>query len=675
MVDHFELEADWRKLVLDELQLGLAEVFIVEDPDNLMVESGIQKALASRAYNFYHYDESVALRHFYETKIRLDDQQKQSVVKSSLVISLDNDSPNARDLPFDILSHARIVSFSLSDCFPDIYPSVLSQLESEELDALHRAIIEFTPGKLGDLASRDFVMRHVFHVAAEVIQSPSDLLRTLLRLNYRDIALPLVLKERLISTLKRRSQFKDWPLSEIIGSKNSFYAFLQHNWSAYVQAVIDALKTLVREPIARYQVTAAKVDVILPFGHDDVRVYIDNYFLEGLLQPIKVDDANLLKDHWCRVGIQIDIAADNKLKAEKLLDLCQKTLPAQDDRHQIWYQFASRWAELCALYHFQPELLDRAKFKSFQTQLDQRFMEWMLANYSGLINHPPSPPAMLHHVPKQMARELSDNPDRKVALIVVDGLALDQWVTIRNEMNLNLSIDESCVFAWVPTVTSVSRQALFAAKAPFHFPNSIFTTSTESKSWRNFWLEQGLHDSQVYYEKSLDIYEIDLQIEKLSDHRLRVVGLVINTVDDMMHGMKIGAAGMQNQVKLWAKNGYLLSLLTALNKLGFSIYLTADHGNVEAIGSGKISEGAVAESRGERTRVYKTESLRNDIALKYVNSNDVVSWPQNGLPTDFWPLVMTGRSAFVAQGEHIVGHGGITIEEVIVPYIRILRTR
>lgn len=52
---------------------------------------------------------------------------------------------------------------------------------------------------------------------------------------------------------------------------------------------------------------------------------------------------------------------------------------------------------------------------------------------------------------KQMARELSDNPDRKVTLIVVDGLALDQWVTIRNEMNLNLSIDESCVFAWVPT--------------------------------------------------------------------------------------------------------------------------------------------------------------------------------------------------------------------------------
>lgn len=675
MLDHILQETNWRKLVLDELQLGLAEVFIVEDPDNLMVEPGIQKVLGALNYDFYHYDDSIALRHFYETKIQPDDQQKHESVKSSFVISLDNDSPSARELPFDILNHAHIVSFSLSDCFPDIYPSVLSQLASEELDALHRAIIEFTPGKLGDIASRDFVMRHVFHVAAEVIQSPSDLLRTLLRLNYRDIALPFELKERLISILKRRSQFKDWPLFEIISSKNSFYAFLQHNWPSYVQAVIDSLKTMVREPTARYQVSAVKVDVILPFGHDDVRVYIDNFFLEGLLQPIKVADANLLNDHWCRVGIHIDAAADKKLKAEKLLELCQKTLPENDDRHQIWYQFAGRWAELCALYHFQTELLDSAKFKSFQTQLDQRFSEWMLANYSSLINHPPSPPAMLHHVPKQMARELSQAASNKVALVVIDGLALAQWVTIRNEINLSLPFDESCVFAWVPTITSVSRQAIFSAKAPLYFPNSIHTTSTESKSWRNFWVEHGLQESQIHYEKSLGTDEIDFLIEKFNDHRLRAVGLVINTVDDMMHGMTLGSVGMHNQVKLWAKNGYLLTLLTALNRLGFSIYMTADHGNVEAIGSGKISEGAIAESRGERTRVYKTQSLRDDIVHKYVDSIEAMSWPQNGLPSDFWPLVMTGRTAFVTKGERIVGHGGITIEEVIVPYIRILRTQ
>lgn len=675
MFNHTFGEGNWRDLILDELQSGLAEIFIIEDPDNLMVEPGIQKVLAARAYDYYHYDDSIALRHFYETKFILDNQKQQRATPRALVISLDKESPSARELPFDIIYHARIISLSLSNCFPDIYPEILTQLESEELDVLYRAILEYTPGKLGDIASRDFVLRHVYHVAAEIVQSPSDLLRILLSLNYRDIALPSVLKERLISIFQRRNQFKDWPLVEIISSKNSFYAFLQHNWSTYVQTVIDELKVSVRGsiPVSSYQVIAEKADIILPFGHDDVRIYIDNFFIEGLLQPIQVIDAELLKEHWCRVGIQIDTDTDNRFKAEKLFDLCQKTLPSQSDRHQMWYQFASRWAELSALYHFQPELFDNVGLASFKSQLDQHFVEWMLENYGGLFNHPPSPPAMLHHVPKEMARELSQDTDKKVALLVIDGLALDQWVTIRNEINLGLSFDESCVFAWVPTVTSVSRQALFSAKAPFHFPNSIFTTSSEPKLWHSFWSEQGLFESQVFYEKSLGVDDIDALIDRLSDHRLRVIGLVINTVDDMMHGMKLGAAGMQNQVKLWAKNGYLKHLITALNELGFSIYITADHGNVEAIGLGKISEGAIAESRGERTRIYKTEALRGDIVQKYIKSNDVVEWPTTGLPSGFWPLVTTGRKAFVANGERIVGHGGVTIEEVIVPYIRILR--
>ena len=295
----------------------------------------------------------------------------------------------------------------------------------------------------------------------------------------------------------------------------------------------------------------------------------------------------------------------------------------------------------------------------------------MLVNYNGLMNHPPSPPAMVHHVPRHMARELNQDSNKKVALIVIDGLAIDQWVTIRNELNLDVMIDESCVFAWVPTITSVSRQALFSAKAPYHFNNSIFTTSSESKLWKNFWLEQGLTETQIYYEKNLGLDNLDILIDKLCDHRLRAIGLVINTVDDMMHGMKLGSVGMHNQIKLWAKRGYLNRLICKFNELGFSIYITADHGNVEALGAGKVNEGSIAESRGERTRIYKSEDLRTGIFKKYNQSHDIIEWPVLGLPSDFWPIVSTGRNAFVPIGESIVGHGGVTIEEVVVPYIRI----
>lgn len=55
------------------------------------------------------------------------------------------------------------------------------------------------------------------------------------------------------------------------------------------------------------------------------------------------------------------------------------------------------------------------------------------------------------------------------------------------------------------------------------------------------------------------------------------------------------------------------------------------------------------------------------------SDSDTAIWPRTGLPNDYWPVVMKGRAAFVAKGESIVGHGGIAIEEVVVPYIRVKR--
>jgi hypothetical protein len=216
----------------------------------------------------------------------------------------------------------------------------------------------------------------------------------------------------------------------------------------------------------------------------------------------------------------------------------------------------------------------------------------------------------------------------------------------------------------------VSRQALFSGKAPYQFEKTIHTTSSEPKAWQQFWMDYGLEKNQVYYEKSLGTDDIHALLDRLSDKRLRAVGLVINTVDDMMHGMQLGAAGMHNLVNLWGQNGYLNCLLDGLLDKGFSIHLTSDHGNVEAIGSGKINEGAIAESRGERTRVYESESLRESVII---DCESAIKWPPMGLPNNYWPTVMKGRKAFVTKGENIVGHGGISIEEVIVPYVTVKR--
>ncbi len=117
--------------------------------------------------------------------------------------------------------------------------------------------------------------------------------------------------------------------------------------------------------------------------------------------------------------------------------------------------------------------------------------------------------------------------------------------------------------------------------------------------WSQFWADQGLTPNEIAYAKGLGDGNLNNLEELLSYPRIRVAGLVIDKVDRIMHGMELGTAGMHNQVRQWAEQSYLASLLDLLLDRGFRVFLTSDHGNIEAEGYGRPSEGAVADLRGE----------------------------------------------------------------------------
>jgi hypothetical protein len=98
----------------------------------------------------------------------------------------------------------------------------------------------------------------------------------------------------------------------------------------------------------------------------------------------------------------------------------------------------------------------------------------------------------------------------------------------------------------------------------------------------------------------------------------------------------------------------------------FDVWLTADHGNIEAMGYGRPKEGVAADTRGERMRVYKDRSLQQQVICDFSFAK---TWEPVGLPDAYFPLVISGDEAFITKGEKIVGHGGISLEEVIVPWI------
>ncbi len=97
--------------------------------------------------------------------------------------------------------------------------------------------------------------------------------------------------------------------------------------------------------------------------------------------------------------------------------------------------------------------------------------------------------------------------------------------------------------------------------------------------------------------------------------KTRVVGLVVDKVDKIMHGMELGAAGMHNQVGQWAAGPFLIQLFDLLMENGFRVYMSSDHGNIEASGCGRPTEGAVADLRGERARIYPDPVLRRQVGF------------------------------------------------------------
>lgn len=286
--------------------------------------------------------------------------------------------------------------------------------------------------------------------------------------------------------------------------------------------------------------------------------------------------------------------------------------------------------------------------------LNASFQEYLSASYFGSLHssHVLGPKSVNKILPYlSFKHTLSD----KVALLVVDGMAYWQYLVLQEQLQLQgITPASSTIFAWIPTITMLSRQAIFRGDDPVLSYKQ--TPASEEKLWSAWWTAKGVPSSDVQYING----ESDIEVWSTT----RRLALVTVTLDEVMH-ISERPDLLLACTQAWAWN-FAKQILT-LHDAGFTVYITTDHGNVLAEGRGILSSAEKTHlfadgSRGARHLIYDA----SEPMKKFLSSRDASVF----LVRDNW-LAYRDTQAFLRPCKHQITHGGSHLLEVAIPFIEI----
>ena len=282
----------------------------------------------------------------------------------------------------------------------------------------------------------------------------------------------------------------------------------------------------------------------------------------------------------------------------------------------------------------------------FQTFLDQSYFAALHASH---VLGPRSVNKILPYL------SFKHTAEDKVALIVVDGMAYWQYLVLREKLMADgVKPSDSAIFAWIPTITMLSRQAIFRGADPvLDYKQS---PASEEKLWSAWWTAKGIPSSDIIYsygDSEPDIWSTT-----------RRVAMVSVTLDEVMH-ISEAPDLLLACTEAWAR--HFARTITSLWQKGFTIYITTDHGNVLSTGTGALTSAEKTHlfadgSRGARHLIYEDVTPMQG----FLSAHDAASF----LVHDNW-LAYRGEQAFGKTGKRQITHGGSHLLEVAIPFITI----
>lgn len=283
---------------------------------------------------------------------------------------------------------------------------------------------------------------------------------------------------------------------------------------------------------------------------------------------------------------------------------------------------------------------------------NSKFQEFLLATYGSLpMEMDKNGPVLV-----KSAMEFMHDHSKKFVVIVMDGMSLFDWQVLKTTFaDLKFQEGKSC--AMLPTTTSISRQCLLSNKFPMELEEP-WKQSKEKAEFIQCAQAMGYDRLQIDYQRGYDV-EFATQI--------KCGAIIINDIDDMVHAQLYGREGMFEDVGKLSKRGKLAKLVKGLLHSEFDVYITADHGNTPCVGIGKLKNtGIETETKSRRMLVLKDFADKQ----KYLDTYGMVELTyKKTLPKEFDYLLCAAGQSFDDKGDEVMSHGGMTIDEVIVPFI------
>ena len=316
--------------------------------------------------------------------------------------------------------------------------------------------------------------------------------------------------------------------------------------------------------------------------------------------------------------------------------------------YKDWIHIAERKSEIdvyCAAYGIDANA-------EFVQEPFLKFVVEQFGKLSGKITSDPQTPVLV-----KGAMDYMYSHSDKFVIIVMDGMSEFDW-TIFSRSFHGINYERSAAFAMIPTITSLSRQSLVSGKYPLQLP-SPWSTSKEGKEFTDYAMSFGFRKDQVEYHRG---YDADFGL------MIRCGCVIINDIDDMVHGQQQGRAGMYRDVEYLTNTNKLVTLVRNLLGRGFDVYISADHGNTPCVGQGKLVKlGVETETKSRRMLVLEQFADKEKMREQY----DMIEYPKYFLDKKYDYLICNIGKSFDAKGDKVMTHGGITVDEVIVPFIKI----